>query len=55
VAGFKIHPKTVTDHGIVELYHLARRPQPEPVTPFDAGVTEKVGRLYSKAVSYFNA
>lgn len=53
VAGFKIYPKTVTDHGIVELYYLARMPQPEPVTPFDAGITEKIETLYSKAVSHF--
>lgn len=53
VAGFKLYPKTVTDHGIVPLYQLARRPQPEPVPPFDAGIVEQVETLYSKAVSYF--
>ena len=53
VAGFKIYPKTVTDHGIVELYRSARIPQPEAVTPFDAGVIERVETLYSKAVSHF--
>jgi hypothetical protein len=37
----------------VELYHLARIPQPEPVMPFDAGVKEKIETLYARAVSYF--
>jgi hypothetical protein len=54
VAGFKIYPRTVTDHGIVELYHLARMPQLEPVEPFDAGVAEKIETLYAKAVLRFN-
>ena len=54
VAGFKIYPKTVTDHGIVELYRSARMPQAELVTPFDAEVIEGVETLYSKAVSHFN-
>ena len=44
--GFKVYPKTVTDHGILNLYRSARTPQPEPVAPFDAETKERIELLY---------
>lgn len=41
-----MYPKTMTDHGIVDLYHRARMPQANPVTPFDTGTTERIESLY---------
>jgi hypothetical protein len=46
VKGFKVYPRTVVDHGIAELYQTARRPQPAPVTPFDAVTIDKIVALY---------
>ena len=46
--GFKVYPKTVLDRGIVQLYHAARLPEPEPVAPFDAETKEMIETLYSQ-------
>jgi len=46
--GFKVYPKTVTDHGIVDVYQTARRPHPEPVPPFGAETKERIASLYEK-------
>ena len=46
--GFKLYPKTVIDHGVVELYQFARMPQTESVTPFDAETKEGIESLYEK-------
>jgi hypothetical protein len=51
--GFKVYPKTVTDHGIVELYQTARMPQPEPVMPFDAETRKLIESLYEKTETWF--
>lgn len=53
VDGYKLHPKTVTDHGIVDLYQQARMPQPAPVTPFDAETKARIEALHEKSASYF--
>lgn len=44
--GFKVYPKTVTDHGVVELYRSARVPQSEPAGPLDADTLRKIDQLY---------
>ena len=51
--GHKVYPKTVVDHGIVDLYQSARLPQAEPVVPFDAETIERIESLYSKVAAYF--
>ena len=48
VAGFKVYPRTVVDHGIVALYQAARRPQPSPVEPFDDKTVKRIEELYSQ-------
>ena len=45
--GFKLYPKTLVDHGIVNLYREARTPRPEPVTPWSAEQRERIATLYS--------
>ena len=52
--GVKVYPKTVVDHGIVDLYQAARMPQVEPVPPFDAETLEKIETLHVKVATYFN-
>lgn len=49
-SGYKIYPKTVTDHGVVELYQRARMPQPEPVDPFEDSIVRQIDALYEKVV-----
>lgn len=43
--GFKLYPKTIIDHGIVELYRSARIPRPEPVQPLDADLMNRIESL----------
>jgi hypothetical protein len=51
--GFKVYPKTVTDHGVVELYQTASTPQPEPVAPLDPETKERIELLYEKTETWF--
>lgn len=53
VEGYKVYPKTVTDHGVLDLYHQARTPQSDPVQPLDADVTAMIEALHAKAAVYF--
>ena len=46
--GFKVYPKTVTDHGIVDLYQTARIPHREAVVPFDAETHQRIESLYEE-------
>lgn len=55
VDGFKVYPRKVVDHGVVELYHAARRPRPEPVEPFDAETIGRIERLTSEVAKHFEA
>ena len=48
--GYKIYPKTVTDHGMIELFQTARMPQPEPVQPLEASVVDMIETLYEKVM-----
>lgn len=48
VAGFKVYPRTIVDHGIVALYHAARRPHPSQVEPFDAETERRIQELCSR-------
>ena len=50
--GFKVYPKKVVDHGIVDLYRSARMPQGEPVAPLDADVLRRIDALYNQVLSY---
>ena len=50
--GFKVYPKSVVDFGIVALYQEARRPRPEPVTPFDIETVTKIESLHATFVAY---
>jgi len=52
--GFKVFPKTVTDHGILELYHLTRMPQPEPCGAFGEETMARVESLHEKVAEFFN-
>jgi hypothetical protein len=52
VDGFRIYPKTILDHGIVNLYQAARRPQAAPVQHFDSGTIHKIEQLYSQVVAF---
>ena len=53
VRGYKIYPKTVTDHGIVDLYQQARMPQSTPTAPLDEETRGKIDELYDEAASFF--
>ena len=46
--GFKVYPKTVIDHGVVELCQSARIPQPEPVQTFDTETVNRIELLYGQ-------
>jgi len=45
---YKYFPKTVTDHGIIELYQQARRPSKEPVAVFSKETLERINELHTK-------
>lgn len=51
VDGCKVYPKTVIDHGVVDLYRRARMPQAEPVEPFDAETVGRIEELYREAIA----
>jgi hypothetical protein len=53
VNGFRVYPKTVVDRGIVSLYHQARTPQPQPVTPLDDATVRQIEELYAGAEACF--
>lgn len=53
VIGEKVYPKTVLDHGIIDLYHYARMPQPIPIAVLDAETVSQIETLHDKAVAYF--
>lgn len=53
VDGYRVYPKTVTDHGIVELYQQTRTPQAEPVAPFDVETIARITTLHEKAASHY--
>ena len=43
----KWFPKTLTDHGIIELYQKARKPSKTPVEHFSYETLEKINKLYA--------
>ncbi len=51
IDGFKVYPLTVVDQGVVALYQSARRPQPEPVAPFDDKTRRLIESLYARLVT----
>lgn len=54
VAGFKVYPKTVVDHGVVDLCRSARTPRAEPIAPLDEETRRRIDTLYGKLTSYLN-
>ena len=52
VNGFRVYPKTVVDHGIVNLYQQARMPQPQPVAPLDDATVRQIEALHAGAEGY---
>lgn len=54
VDGYKVYPKTIQDHGVVDLYQSVRMPQPEPVQPFDSETKTRIESLYQKLKTHFN-
>ena len=51
--GFKVYPKTVVDHEILELYRMARIASSVRVTPFDDERRRKIESLYEEVTTYF--
>jgi len=51
---FKLYPKTVVDHDVVEMYQTARMPAVEPVPPFSAACVEKIEQLFAEVKEHFN-
>ena len=52
VSGFRVYPKTVVDHGIVNLYQQARLPQPQPVAPLYDATVRQIEALCADAEAY---
>lgn len=52
--GFKVFPKTVTDHGVLELYQLTRMPQTEPCGAFSEETIARIESLHEKVAVFFN-
>jgi hypothetical protein len=50
----KRYPKTVIDHGIVGLYHSARKPQAEPVPLIELETQTRIELLYETVKGYFD-
>ena len=47
-AGFKLYPRTVHDHGVIELYQSARVPSREPVESFSPETVAAIEALFAK-------
>lgn len=47
-AGFKLYPRTVHDHGVIELYQSARVPSREPVESFSPETFAAIEALFVK-------
>ena len=47
-AGFKLYPRTVHDHGVIELYQSARVPSREPVESFSPETVAAIEALFVK-------
>jgi len=54
VAGFKVYPQTIVDHGLVALYHQVRHPQSEPVPQLADVVLERIATLHAQTAAWFN-
>ena len=48
VAGFKVYPRTLTDHGIVAWHQAARTPMSSPVTIFDESTLATIEKYYEQ-------
>ena len=47
-SGFKLYPRTVLDHDVIELYQLARAPSLEPVQSYSPETVAAIEALYEK-------
>jgi hypothetical protein len=50
--GVRYYPKTLVDHGILELFAAARLPQAEPPAPLDASRLRLIDRLHAAAAEW---
>ena len=53
VAGYRVYPLTVVDHGVSALYERVRRPQSEPVAELDATTLSHITALHQKVAAWF--
>ena len=47
-AGFKIYPRMILDHRLIETFKLARMPVQEPVEEFESDLVKRIETLYTK-------
>jgi len=52
--GYRIYPRRVLDHGIVELYRMARIPQAKLVEPFEDSTLTAIESLYREVRNYLS-
>lgn len=55
VTHYRVYPKRVIDHEIVELFLRARTPNGEPVLPFDQECGASIEALHEKVSEYFQS
>lgn len=48
----RYYPKTLVDHGILELFAAARQPQADPPDPFDESRLRLIERLHAAAAAW---
>lgn len=46
-AAVRVYPKTLVDHGLLELFAAARRPRAEPPPTFDEETLQKIDLLHA--------
>ena len=51
--GCKRYPKTVVDHGVLDLFQQARMPQAEPPDPFSESQLKAIDELHEKCKEWF--
>ncbi len=48
----KLYPRTVVDNGVLELYETARRPQPDPIAPYDDQLRRRIESMYESVKAH---
>ena len=49
---FKLYPRTVVDHGLLETFNAARMPNAQPVPTFDPAEIARLEKLYHSVKQY---